>query len=368
MATYHENVGSVIEGVGKFFDRHFTEIILNGPQLNPSEIQKDPVMLVSTHRSHLDYFLVGQRFFKMGFKNLRFAAGSNLTNLPYVGTRFKNFGAFAVERDTGFERNYVRNLCNSVVKMMQGGEAIIVFPEGGRSYSGKMLEIRAGILGASVLTRSRNPQIDVQFVPIAVSYECAPDLPWFDLLLKGKQLRKRDRNFIQRTIGSIYYFGADICAFVPMLLKWLPLKKRAKIYIDYSAPIRLSSIVDIEKNKAEQARDDFSANRQSMQIVSDVMFAQLYKLYRVLPQHVVAAIVASESEISVDNALKQCDTILKKVHDDGRNTKLLDSMNNEKIIQEGIEKLTAIKALDYKAGIMSIRSQCMIDYFASTIR
>jgi 1-acyl-sn-glycerol-3-phosphate acyltransferase len=368
MATYHENVGSVIEGVGKFFERNFTDIIMNGPELVAPDIQKDPVMLVSTHRSHLDYFLVGSRFFKMGFKNLRFAAGSNLTNLPYIGTRFRNFGAFAVERDTGFERNYVRNLCNNVVSMMQQREAIIVFPEGGRSYSGKMLEIKAGILGASVLTRSRNPQMDVQLIPIAVSYEYPPDLPWFELLLKGKQLRKRDRNFIQKIFGSIYYFGADICAFAPLMFSWLSSRKRGKIYVDYGPPVRLSSIVDIEKNRAPQARDDFSANRQSMQVVSDAMLGHLYKLYRVLPQHIVAAIVARENEIEVDDALGKCNEFLKKVRDDGRNTIVVDSMSNEEIVQDGIEKLTAIKALDYKAGILSTRSQSMIDYFAATIK
>ncbi|MBN1602383.1 MAG: 1-acyl-sn-glycerol-3-phosphate acyltransferase [Chitinispirillaceae bacterium] len=368
MATYHENVGSVIEGVGTFFKRNFTDIVISGPDVVPQDIQKNPVMLVSTHRSHLDYFLIGSRFFEMGFENLRFAAGSNLTNLPYIGKRFRNFGAFAVERDTGFERNYVRNLCNSVVSMMQRREAIIVFPEGGRSYSGRMLDVKAGILGASVLTRSRNPDIDVQLLPIAVTYEFPPDLPWFELLLKGKQLRKRDKNFFQKILGSIYYFGADICAFAPLMFSWLPQCNRGKIFIDYSAPVKLSTIVDVEKNRASQARDDFSANRQSMQIVSDAMSGLLYKLYRILPQHIVAAIVAVQNKIEVDEALGKCDEILKKVRSDERNTLLIDSMSNEQIIQEGIEKLTAIKALNYKAGVLLTRSQSMIDYFAATIQ
>jgi glycerol-3-phosphate O-acyltransferase len=368
MATYHENVRNVIESVGRFFNRNFNEIIVNGPEIDAEKIQNDPVMLVSTHRSHLDYFQIGYSFFLKGFKNLRFAAGSNLTNLPFIGPRFRGFGAFAVERDTGFERNYVRNLCNSVVTMMQNREAIIVFPEGGRSYSGKMLEIRAGILGASVLTRSRNPDIDVQFLPIAISYELPPDLPWFELLLKGKQLRKRDRNFIQKILGNIYYFGADLCAFAPLMFSWLPSKKLGKIFVDYGESVRLSSIVDIEKNKNPQARDDFSANRQSMQEVSDAMFGLLYKIYRVLPQHIVAAILLNENEISVDNALSKCEAIIKKIRDNGRNLKQINSMNNEKIIEEGIEKLIAIKAIDYKAGVLSIRSQSMINYFAATIQ
>jgi hypothetical protein len=43
-------------------------------------------------------------------------------------------------------------------------------------------------------------------------------------------------------------------------------------------------------------------------------------------------------------------------------------MSNEQIIQEGIEKLTAIKAIHYKAGVISTRSQSMINYFAATIQ
>jgi glycerol-3-phosphate O-acyltransferase len=37
---------------------------------------------------------VGQCFFRERVSRLRFAAGDNLTNLPYLGPRFKKWGAF----------------------------------------------------------------------------------------------------------------------------------------------------------------------------------------------------------------------------------------------------------------------------------
>jgi hypothetical protein len=50
-----------------------------------------------------------------------------------------------------------------------------------------------------------------------------------------------------------------------------------------------------------------------MQIVSDAMSGLLYKLYRILPQHIVAAIVGVQNRIDIDEALEKCDEILKKV-------------------------------------------------------
>ncbi len=56
-------------------------------------------MIVSSHRSHLDYILLGIHCSKLGYRNLRFAAGDNLTRMPYIGTKFASLGAFPIYRN-----------------------------------------------------------------------------------------------------------------------------------------------------------------------------------------------------------------------------------------------------------------------------
>ena len=108
MNSYHQAVVRAIKGVNAFFETTFTSVIVEGPELDIAALSRDPVMLVSSHRSHVDYFVVGSIFNRMGFKNLRFAAGDNLTKLPWIGPKFLNYGAFTVERDTGFDRHATR--------------------------------------------------------------------------------------------------------------------------------------------------------------------------------------------------------------------------------------------------------------------
>ncbi len=369
MHSSDQAISNVSGSVQRFFDTAFSGVEINGPELNAPEIQKSPLMLVSTHRSHTDYFLVGHCFFGKGFRGLRFAAGDNLTNLPYLGPRFKNWGAFPVSRDTGFERNYVRNLCKSVKSMLQGGQAVILFPEGGRSYSGSMLDIKYGILGASVLLQAENPQSDVFLLPIAVSYEFPPDLPYFKMLLKGKSYRKRTNPVFKRILGNILYFGADILAYAPaMAARYTGKKRYGKIYVDYETPVSVREMVDVSANRIEKARDDFSSHRASMQKVSDVIQARFINLFRILPVHLVAFILKNGEFTDTDQISSEIPSLLKKLAEVSRNLKQVDTETPESIVKTGIEHLVRTKAVSFKNGRLSIKKQEIIDYFAQSIK
>jgi glycerol-3-phosphate O-acyltransferase len=367
MNSYHEEVANVSNGVRAFFEKTFTTIDCNGPKLDPSSLEGKPLMLVCTHRSHVDYFLIGYLFHLLGFKNLRFAAGDNLTKLPWIGRRFTSFGAFTVERDVGFDRNYVKNLCFRVVSMIEQGDTVIVFPEGGRSYSGAMLEIRTGILGASVISQAKDTSRDVAYIPIAVSYESPPDVPWFAMQLKGKLWRKRSNPFWKRLLGNLYYFGADFCAFVPFLLANRFKKKYGIIHVDYSDPVTIPSIIDVTADKVENARDDFSAQRVSMQKLSEVVYQQLFKLYRILPMHVIAYSLENYGSQTVLECADRFPGIIAKLKTSGRNVKELEKNIPEENTRIGIKQLQKIKAITFQNDTCSIKNSSLISYFAATI-
>lgn len=367
MNSYHKEVTSVIDGLDNFFGYVFDNIYIDGPSLNAEEIQKNPLMFVSTHRSHVDYFLFGFELIKKGFKNLRFAAGDNLTKLPYIGPRFTAFGAFTVERDTGFERNYVRNLCNSVIKMMENNDGIIVFPEGGRSYSGATLEIKIGILGAAILTQAKYPDRDVYFLPAALSYEYPPDLPYFKMLLKGKKLRKKSNFILKRILGNILYFGGDILAFVPFVNAKLLKRKYGSVYFDYLEPVSVKKMVDIEANRQQGARDEFSAHRVSMQQLSQIVYDQLKKIYRLLPGHVVATLLKNNNPLIVSAARESVKDVLDFIRAKSYNGKTLFSMDTQEIVEKGIHQLLRYKAISVKHGIISVKKPEIIDYWSKAI-
>jgi 1-acyl-sn-glycerol-3-phosphate acyltransferase len=364
--SYHDEVAKVSDGIIAFFKKTFSEVRFEGPPFDPAEVQRSPVMFVGTHRSHADYFFIGSNFLKLGFKNIRFAAGDNLTKLPWIGPRFLKFGAFAVSRDGGFDRNYVRKLCDQVIKMLKEGDSILVFPEGGRSYSGSMLEIKGGILNAALMLQAATPDRDVFLVPAAISYDCFPDLPYFPLLLKGKTMRKRPNGFFKRTLGSLYYFGADIMAFLPFLFARRFGRKYGALYMDYGMPVSVRSLVDLEANRVKNARDEFAAHRASLDIVGEQIRKMFIAAYRILPIHIISAgIKGGETDpVKLEAYAEEMKTSLSK---DGRNCKTIGAMPPQEIVAKGIAQLRKLKAVKIKDKKISVRKAYIIDYFAATV-
>ena len=354
-------------GIDRFFRRVFTSVTVEGPEFDMQEFQRHAHMLVSTHRSHVDYFLAGYVMIFRGIKNLRFAAGGNLTRLPYIGPLFRGFGAFTVEREIAFERDYVKKLCTGVAEMMENKEAVIVFPEGGRSYSGATLEVKSGILGAAVLAQARRPAENVELLPMAISYEYPPDAPWFSLLLKGKRLRKRSQPFLKRVLGNIFYFGADILAFVPFLSARRTGRTYGKAYLDYDAPVSVRSLVDVEADADADAKDDFFKYRASMQRLAHLMHERFQALFRLLPQHLLAAVVREKNAVTPAEAEKLLPPLLETLRKAGRNLKSLETCTPAEIVAQGQKNLLRLKALSRKDGVLFVRKKAMLDYCSAPV-
>ncbi|KMQ49987.1 Glycerol-3-phosphate acyltransferase [Chitinispirillum alkaliphilum] len=371
MKDYHKSVMSVSESVARFFDTVFSRVHIDGPDLDAERIQKNPLMIVSTHRSHIDYFFVGKMMYFKGFTNLRFAAGDNLTKLPIIGPRFRNFGAFTVSRGKGFLRNYVRKLCNDVITMMKGGDIVLVFPEGGRSYTGNTLEIRGGILNSAILLQARNPDLDVRILPMSISYECAPDVPWFPMLLKGKRLREKTNPLPKRLLGNIYYYGADLMAFIPIFFYRLFRRNYGEIYSDYQEPVCVKELVDIEKNKNSDAKDEFFAHRESLDQLSEKVFERFVSLYRILPLHLVAkglSGVEKGSTIDIDLVEKSVLRFRDQAVRENLNVKSVVDLTAPEIVKRGFEQLEKYKAIKRGKTFCRMKNPEIIKYCAAALK
>lgn len=366
MKEYHASLAGVSESVHRFFAATFSRVDIAGPEINPEFFKSNRVMITSTHRSHVDYFILGQIMYDLGVENMRFAAGENLTGLPYIGSRFRSFGAFAVKRGSTFSRRYVRDLCEQVVTMLRGGDNIMVFPEGGRSYHGGMLELKGGILGAGILAQARDREQMVYFLPVAVSYECLPELPYFEILGKGRTLRGTG-NPLSRFLGSILYFGADIAAFVKFTNAYRFRKNYGRVFVDYGKPVSVGSLVDLDKNVLLGARDEFSAHRTSMQIVGEKLFEQFLSLYRILPMHVLARALYEFGEVSQEKLMDACREIADSGARAGRNMSYVLDMTGREIYTQGLEQFRFARCVSAKGGVVSVRKPSIVQYYAAAL-
>ncbi|MBN2035397.1 MAG: 1-acyl-sn-glycerol-3-phosphate acyltransferase [Chitinispirillaceae bacterium] len=367
MASHHETATRISSDVDRFFRYVFTSINVEGPFIDAEEIQRHPHMIVSTHRSHIDYFMAGWVLYYRGFKHMRFAAGSNLTGLPWIGPRFKALGAFTVEREIAFERNYVKNLCNQVIGMMEKKEAVVLFPEGGRSYSGAMLEIKSGILGSAVVLQARRPQEDIYLIPMALSYEFPPDAPWFEQLLKGKKLRKRGNNAFNRFRGNVYYFGADLLAFLPFIAARRTGRRYGAVYVDYGAPVSVRSLVDLASLRSTDAKDEFFSHRAAMQKVGAIMQERFLSLYRLLPMHAVAALIAKNGPLGAAQSVALMPALMEQLHDSNRNLKSLRNYSPHDLIVAGKEQLLRLGAITVRGGVVFEKNGPLLHYCAAPV-
>ncbi|GAB4111259.1 MAG: hypothetical protein OHK0013_47250 [Sandaracinaceae bacterium] len=132
--------------------------------------RKGPLVLVPSHKSHVDYLIVSSVFYGHGLAPPLIAAGDNLSFFP-LGTIFRHAGAFFIRRSFKGRKLYPHIVDAYVRRVLREGYNVEVFIEGGRSRTGKLLPPKLGILSMIVdagLSLGRTP---IHFVPISIGYE-----------------------------------------------------------------------------------------------------------------------------------------------------------------------------------------------------
>lgn len=367
MMDYNTTIHNSCAKVDNFLQSTFKNIFFSGPKFSADLLNTNPAMVVCTHRSHLDYILLGAELHKAGLQNLRFAAADNLTHIPFLGKKFRSLGAFTVYRARSQNRKYIFDLCYDVVKMLDNNEKIIVFPEGGRSYQGNMMQMKNGVIAANIIAQYQSPEKRYCFVPISISYEKLPELTYFNILQKGKKIRKEKHGLLKRFQGNLYYFGADVLAFSKFILAHKFNINYGAVYIDYGDPIFLNDIIDINKYYSPGMRNEFVAHKIAIKKLSDEIKESFQRLYRILPMHVVAAILDKRGSCSKKEAVKHISMVMDIIDKNNQNTKSIHSLAESDLLDIGIEQLYFSKGINVSKNFIEIKYPQFIKYYATTI-
>jgi 1-acyl-sn-glycerol-3-phosphate acyltransferase len=363
------NQHNVADEVRQFIYSTFSRVIIDGPDLSHlSDSKNTPVMAVCTHRSQTDYFIAGYVMHNQGIKNIRIAAGDNLTTLPVIGKKFRSLGAFSIKRNAGFYRSYIRKLGSKVSGMLLDGDNILVFPEAGRSYGGNMMDIKGGLITAALAAQRRDSQKAIQLLPMAISYEYLPELRQFALLKKGKALRKSAKNVFTKFLGTLLYFGADIIAFSSLFIKKRFGLTYGEIAIDYGDPIPLSQYCQAEKKGSRPDEEYFGNSEQLDRITKDIarLFNALYRLY---PMHVVASILSNTAKpVQLSQLEPMIEPVVTGLQEKGTNVKALVHLTSKQIMDTGILQLRRIGAIAIRNKTVHFRRPDIVKYYAAACR
>jgi hypothetical protein len=207
----------------------------------------------------------------------------------------------------------------------------------------------------------------VYLVPAAVSYEHLPELPYFGMLKKGKEMRKKTNGFFTRLIGNFCYFGADLIAFAKLLFKVRFGGNQGDVFIDFGTPMRVGNMVDIKANFNASARDEFSGHQAAMRIVCDKLYPAFQSLYRLLPEHIAAAALAEKDIVTKAEFADGVRRALALAHSRARNIKELAPLTEEQVSETGLRQLRYVKAIRVGRAGIEVRNREIVGYYAAAL-
>jgi glycerol-3-phosphate O-acyltransferase len=218
-------------------------------QLAVEAVKKGRVVYASNHRSHIDYLVEPLVLDDAGIRPPIIAAGINLFGGP-LGLIHKHItGALPIRRNTK-DPAYLITLKAYVSELLHKHD-LFFYPEGGRSYSGELKNVKTGLLNAALDAQVAGLKV----IPVAVAY----DLVLEDHVIARQKVKRRQKAF-SREIAELVRYAVGY---------------RSRAFVTFGAPISIGGI-DPE-------------NKKSVMDLTRHIREQIGRQYKVLPTAVLAA-------------------------------------------------------------------------------
>ncbi|MEC9072585.1 MAG: 1-acyl-sn-glycerol-3-phosphate acyltransferase, partial [Myxococcota bacterium] len=219
-------VEGFVIGLTLLFDRLYNEVVCDQEGLEKVREagRTAPLMLLPSHRSHVDYLVISYLFYANGLIPPHIAAGDNLSFFP-LGHIFRRSGAFFLKRSFGHDEAYRVTFREYLRKLLREGYWIEFFPEGGRSRSGKMLPPRLGMLHIIVDAIRSGATPDAKLVPIYVGYEKVIEEQAYTNELAGSTKKRESITALLKTTKVLW-------------------SKYGRLYVSFGDPFSVKEAID----------------------------------------------------------------------------------------------------------------------------
>jgi len=147
------------------------------------------VIYLPSHRSHMDYLLVSYILYKEGLALPQVAAGVNLNFWP-IGALLRRCGAFYLRRSFKGDRLYTAVFRAYVDVLIQRGQPMKFYLEGGRSRTGRLLAPKTGMLSMAVTSALGSNGAPTAIVPVYIGYDRVMEVNKYFDELRGTRPKK----------------------------------------------------------------------------------------------------------------------------------------------------------------------------------
>ena len=230
--------------------------------------ERGRVVYASNHKSHTDYLVEPLVLDDHGVRPPLIAAGINLFGGPLGLIHRHVTGAIPIRRNAK-DPAYLVTLMAYVAEVLQRHD-LLLYLEGGRSYSGDLKPLKTGLLHATL--QARRP--DLVIVPVAIAY----DLVLEDHILAKQGVKRHQRRFA-REIAEMVRFAVGY---------------QSRAFVTFGQPI--------------PAGDCDPDSRRDVRALAHRTRAAIGQLYKVLPTALLAAamrpsITRRDLEARIDDLL-----------------------------------------------------------------
>ncbi|MBW1813853.1 MAG: 1-acyl-sn-glycerol-3-phosphate acyltransferase [Deltaproteobacteria bacterium] len=294
----------------------FTNIMFDGVVLDHNGLDrlkkasvKSPLILMPSHKSHIDYLMLSYVMFYNDMPCPHIFAGKNLSFWP-MGFIFRNSGAFFVRRTFKGAALYSKIFSEYIHNLLSEGFNIEAFIEGTRSRTGKLLVPKLGFLSILIDAYKRGACKDLQFAPIYIGYDRVLEESSYLNELEGGY--KKPENFMQVIKAARF------------------LKKRyGKIYIQFHEPISLNTL--LSQNNVSIDDIDYEKKTFLVKTIGNKIVHAINSITVVTPHALMASAILNcrKATFSFDHLMSSIDTYLKYLSH--RDAMLTDTLTKDPV-------------------------------------
>jgi glycerol-3-phosphate O-acyltransferase len=265
--------------------------------------RRGPLILLPSHKSHVDYLVLSDVFYSQQLSPPLIAAGDNLSFFP-LGWILRRCGAFFIRRSFKGKKLYSAIVDTYMRRLLLDGHHIEVFIEGGRSRTGKLLPPKFGILSmlvdACLSLRGRT----IHYVPISVGYELIVEQQSYMDELAGAEKQKEDIGGLLKTTEVLR-------------------SRYGRLYIQFGEVMRFDKLVEealeVSGTPASDARELSAEERRIL--VQRIGHRATYEINRVTvvtPAALVSSCLMTNrrrglSRVQLDETATQLRDVLKRL-------------------------------------------------------
>ena len=298
--------------------------IVEGIDVVKHATKNSRVIYVSNHRSHTDYLIEPLALDDNHIRPPVIAAGINLFGGPLGLIHRHITGAIPIRRDTR-DPAYLVTLKAYVAEVLQRHD-LLLYPEGGRSYSGALKQPKTGLLHAAMQGECDTPPL---IIPMAISY----DLVLEDHILSRQGVKRRQRSFALEFAEMVRY----------------AVGYQSRAFVTFGEPISV------------EGWDPHS--RRDVMGLAKLVRKRIGNLYKILPTALVAASI--KPSITRDELIDRIDNTLETLNNLGAN---IGVQSGRDALDLATKTLVARGIIVKDQGRFRIRERKVLRYYARSIK